>query len=817
LPSIFKKPFLFLLLATLAFVGAGIVSNNTRYHPYAQVKNVPGNVNIQLLLNGRAQKGTCETLIANVTTSILTFCPKCQIEDQKCLTALSAEQQKLLSAESLDVPSLRLPDGGVVTYQAPNLNFALAACQEGQRQIPSQAGSARVVCYAPKAARPIEVPKLGTESTFRSSFSLLLLALGSLALSYAFYLLCSSNNFHERVRSLPRSAKRLIIMGFDMSLLAAALLATLLVRHDFVGPTSTGVGHIFSLELLIALPVFIGLGLYRNVVRYMSAKVLIIIAGSVTMTLILLSTLTSVLEIPRLSADDLILHWLFALLFIAGSRILAGEFLRERISSSEPAERVIIYGAGDAGAQLAISLKGKSGLKPVAFVDDNRDLSGSLLYGIKVYSANQLPKLVTDLEVRQILLAIPSVSKQRLKEVFDTIEHLGVRIRTIPRFSALIEGRAKISDIEDVHIEALLGRDPVPPLPGLLAQCIKGKVVLVTGAGGSIGAELCRQIESLGPTKLILLEQSEFALYLIHEELIGKAHLSGYSMEIVPVLASVTSELLLRRTLATHRVNTIYHAAAYKHVPLVESNPGEAIYNNVIGSLRVAAAANAENVDTFVMISTDKAVRPTSIMGASKRMAELVMQGIRGGKTKYCIVRFGNVLESSGSVVPLFRKQILEGGPITVTHPEITRYFMTIPEAAQLVLQAGSMAAGGDVFVLDMGSPVRIVDLARRMIHLSGLTIRDNEHPNGHIEIKFTGLRPGEKLYEELLIGDNATGTAHPLIMRAMEDSMDWGKLSPLLESLEQACGKSNETQALSILQSVVPLIQNGSSARPHI
>lgn len=808
--SIFKKAALFLLLAVMAFLGAGIVLNSARYHPYAQVKNVPGNLNIQFLLSGRAQKANCEALIANVTNSILAVCPKCQIEDKKCLVSLNAEQQKSLSADALDIPSLRLPDGGVITYQSSNLDVAHAACQEGQRQYSSQTGSVPTICYAPTTARPIGAQQMGPVDTYRRSFGLLLLALGGLALSYAVYLFCDNSRFHERLSSLPRRAKRIIIMGFDMTLLAAALLATLWVRHDIAWLADTGVGRLFALELLIALPVFMAVGLYRNVVRYMSAGVLLIIASSVTLTLMLLFGLTSVLEIHALSTDDLILHWLFALLFIAGSRMLAGEFLRERMFSGEALERVIIYGAGDAGAQLAISLKGKSGLKPVAFVDDNRDLTGSVLYGIKVYSANQLPKLVKELTASQILLAIPLVSKQRLKEIFDSIEHLGVRIRTIPRFSALIEGRAKIGDIEDVHIEALLGRDPVPPLPGLLAQCIKGKVVLVTGAGGSIGSELCRQIESLGPTKLILLEQSEFALYSIHEELIGKAQLSGYSVEIVPVLASVTSELLLRRTLAIHRVNTIYHAAAYKHVPLVESNPGEAIHNNVIGSLRTAQAAIAEHVDTFVMISTDKAVRPTSVMGASKRMAELVMQGIRGGATKFCIVRFGNVLESSGSVVPLFRKQILEGGPITVTHPEITRYFMTIPEAAQLVLQAGSMAAGGDVFVLDMGSPVRIVDLARRMIHLSGLTVRDDEHPNGHIEIKFTGLRPGEKLYEELLIGDNATGTVHPLIMRAMEESMDWAKLSPLLESLKEACSKSNETEALSMLRTVVPIALNG-------
>lgn len=617
----------------------------------------------------------------------------------------------------------------------------------------------------------------------------------------------STSNLRAYLRDLPRSTKRAIVIGVDVASVAAALLVTAQIQPDAATMVSGRHGGIFVLALLAAIPVFLAFRLYHNVVRYMGSGMLFTVVSSVTAATVLFWGLLKLSGIQGLSPAALILHWLLTLLFVGGSRVVASEFLREKRSATELLDRTIIYGAGDAGAQLANSLKGKSGLKVVAFVDDNKDLSGSLVYGIKVHPANQLPELIEEYEARQILLALPSASKARLKEIFSHIEHLRVRIRTIPRFDALIEGRAKISDIEDVHIEDLLGREPVPPIPKLLAKCIVGKVVLVTGAGGSIGSELCRQILSLSPTRLLLLDHSEYALYAIHEELIAVKTQRGKAVEIVPILASIAPNFLLQRVLADHQVNTIYHAAAYKHVPLVEFNPCEAIRNNVIGTLRVAEAAVAEKVDNVVLISTDKAVRPTSVMGASKRMAELIMQGIKGGHTKICIVRFGNVLESSGSVVPLFRKQIQDGGPITVTHAEIIRYFMTIPEAAQLVLQAGSMATGGDVFVLDMGSPVKILDLARRMVHLSGLTVRDADHPNGNIEIKFTGLRPGEKLYEELLIGNSPMGTGHPLIMRAMEESITWEKLLPLLGTLEAACSESKPTQALAILQSVVPLL----------
>ena len=618
-----------------------------------------------------------------------------------------------------------------------------------------------------------------------------------------------SNSIRVSLRAFPRSVKRTITILVDVASVALALLVTLLLQRD-AGSPQHGTSLLFVLAVLAAVPVFLAVGLYQNVIRYMGSGMLVTVVISVSAATLLFWVFLWLSRKNGLSSAALLLQWLLTLLFVGGSRVAASEFLREKSATTRSLERTIIYGAGDAGAQLANSLKGRSGLNVLAFVDDNKDLSGSLIYGIRVYPADQLQDLIDAYEVRQILLALPSASKARLKEICSRIEHLKVRVCTIPRFDALIEGRARISDIEDVHIEDLLGREPVPPIPNLLAKCITSKVVLVTGAGGSIGSELCRQIQSLSPKKLLLLDHSEYALYSIHEELSSVNVRQGYNFEIIALLASVAPNFLLRRVLSEHRVDTIYHAAAYKHVPLVEFNPCEAIRNNVVGTLRVAEAAVAEKVENVVLISTDKAVRPTSIMGASKRMAELVMQGIRGGATKICMVRFGNVLESSGSVVPLFRKQIQDRGPITVTHPEIIRYFMTIPEAAQLVLQAGAMANGGDVFVLDMGSPVKILDLARRMVHLSGLTVRDDDHPNGNIEIKFTGLRPGEKLYEELLIGNNPMGTQHPLIMRAMEESISWEKLKPVLDELEAACSESDEAKALSLLRSVVPMLPSG-------
>jgi len=433
-----------------------------------------------------------------------------------------------------------------------------------------------------------------------------------------------------------------------------------------------------------------------------------------------------------------------------------------------------------------MALQGGQELQPILFVDDNRGVQGSVINGLEVFSPDELPDLIKEYNIGRVLLAVPAESRRRRREILTRLEALGVHVQTIPDLSDIAAGRARVDEVHEVDVGDLLGRDAVPPNQSLFSACIKNRVVLVTGAGGSIGSELCRQIVRLAPKRLLLLEASEIALYTIDKELRLIAAREQLPLEIVSLLGNAHHKYRMREIMQSFAVQTVYHAAAYKHVPIVEQNMIEGIHNNVFATWHAAEAALETNVETFVLISTDKAVNPTNVMGATKRFAELVLQALqrRGANTRFCMVRFGNVLASSGSVVPLFHEQIKRGGPVTVTHPDVIRYFMTITEAAQLVIQAGSMATGGDVFVLDMGKPVRIDDLARRMVGLMGLTVRDEMHPDGDIEIAYTGLRPAEKLFEELLIGDNVTGTEHPMIMRAMEHSLPWEKVQSLLDEL---------------------------------
>ncbi|BFM11820.1 nucleoside-diphosphate sugar epimerase/dehydratase [Simiduia litorea] len=458
---------------------------------------------------------------------------------------------------------------------------------------------------------------------------------------------------------------------------------------------------------------------------------------------------------------------------------------------SQNTTNVIVYGAGETGCQLVRSL-GATNYHAVAFVDDNPTIQGSVIYGLKVYNPKKAQELIVRYNAKITLLALGGAGRNQKSKIIKQLEDLGTAVKTIPPIHQIVEGTAKISDLQDVSIEDLLGREPVAAEPKLLSRCIKNKVVMVTGAGGSIGSELTRQILNLKPAKLILFEISEFSLYTIEQELIQncKAKGSKCKTEIIPILGSVQNLPHLKQTMRTFQPNTIYHAAAYKHVPMVEHNIVEGVKNNIFGTWNCAQAAIDVNADSFVLVSTDKAVRPTNVMGTTKRIAELVLQALakHQNKTRFTMVRFGNVLGSSGSVVPLFRKQIKSGGPITVTHPDIIRYFMTIPEAAELVIQAGSMGMGGDVFVLDMGEPVKIADLAVEMIKLSGLTVCSAENPNGDIAIEYSGLRPGEKLYEELLIGDNVSGTEHKRIMRAEEKSLSWKDTEALLTALNSAC-----------------------------
>jgi FlaA1/EpsC-like NDP-sugar epimerase len=479
---------------------------------------------------------------------------------------------------------------------------------------------------------------------------------------------------------------------------------------------------------------------------------------------------------------------------------------------------VAVFGAGGAGAQLVAGLQSCVEMFPVMVVDDAFNKQGTLLAGVPVVDREALEKACRRGKVTSVLLAVPSLSRSQRMAIVRWLETLNVKVQTVPAFSDIASGKARIEEIKDVSIEDLLGRDSVPPKPELLHRCISGKHVLVTGAGGSIGSELCRQILKLKPSCLILFEQSELSLYAIEKEMAAYIDAKGLQVELFPMLGSVVNRGHIERVCREYRVDTVYHAAAYKHVPIVEGNPSAGVRNNILGTLEAAQGAESAGVKHFILVSTDKAVRPTNVMGATKRFAEMVLQAMadRGSETVFSMVRFGNVLGSSGSVVPLFRDQIQRGGPITVTHPDVIRYFMTIPEASQLVIQAGAMAKGGEVFVLDMGEPVRIVDLARTMVHLMGLSVKDDETPSGDIELAFTGLRPGEKLYEELLIGECSVGTEHEMIMQATEERLSWDEIQFALESFRKALEKGDKVALKSLLRSYVAGYEPGTNgSRP--
>jgi len=525
---------------------------------------------------------------------------------------------------------------------------------------------------------------------------------------------------------------------------------------------------------IVAIPVFVRLGLYRSVIRYVGEQALWAIVKGMTMAttlwagLAFMAAMTGIDGMPRAVP---IIYWLLGVVLVAGARFTARRMFWAATRKYMDRDQVLIYGAGEAGRQVARSLREARQLFPVGFLDDDAALHGKDVDGLRVYAPTHLPVLIEKFGIREVIITIPSASAARRREILLALESLPVRVRTLPALTDIVSGKHLVSMVREVDIGELLGRESVSADPRLLRRCIASKVVLVTGAGGSIGSELCRQVVALSPAKLVMLEANEHALYQIDRELRRSA-----ACELVACLASVRDEKLLVDLLRAHGVQTVYHAAAYKHVPLVEANVLEAAKNNILGTESLARSAYEAGVETFVLISTDKAVRPTSVMGATKRWAEKVVQSYadrvegRKGQPVFCAVRFGNVLGSSGSVVPLFKEQIASGGPVTVTHPEVTRFFMSIHEAVGLVIQAGSMAEGGEIFLLDMGEPVKIIDMARKMIQLAGYSVRDAQHPDGDIEIVITGLRPGEKLYEELLIdGANAEGTDHPQIMKARE------------------------------------------------
>lgn len=642
--------------------------------------------------------------------------------------------------------------------------------------------------------------------------------------------------------NLPRFIKRVIVMYFDVLVCVFSVWLAFGLRLDDWGYFQLSQWWVLIAAIGFAFPLFITFGLYRAIFRYMGSAALASMARvfiTYTSLFFLVFTIIGVDEVPRSIG---IIQPILLFIGIGTSRyfirVWLGGINHVQKSFHQAPPLALIYGAGSAGRQLAAALSLNKEILVKGFIDDDQNLQGNTINGVPVYGNAEIKSLMTRLEVTDVLLAIPSVNQVRRNEIIASLSGCGVRVRTLPGVLDMASGRVRISDLHDLDMNDLLGRKVVPPDAALLEKNIRNKAVLVTGAGGSIGGELCRQIIKFSPRSLVLVDSSEHALYQIYEELKRSVVLqengnrgeaaSGDSqsdstktlpIKLIACLASVRDKDLMLKICTSHQPATVFHAAAYKHVPLVEENPAEGIRNNVLGTLICAQVALETGVSHFILISTDKAVRPTNVMGASKRVAELVLQAIAEGAvsgghaTRFSMVRFGNVLGSSGSVAPLFSAQIKAGGPITLTHPEVTRYFMTIPEAAQLVIQSSAMATGGDVFVLDMGQPVRIYDLAAKMVYLSGLMVKDELHPHGDIEIKVTGLRPGEKLYEELLIGDNPQPTEHPKVMKAHEGFLPWVELQIELEKLNLAVQACDAQLIQSALKKLVPGYQPNGDA----
>ncbi|CAC9456530.1 Nucleoside-diphosphate sugar epimerase/dehydratase [uncultured Gammaproteobacteria bacterium] len=614
----------------------------------------------------------------------------------------------------------------------------------------------------------------------------------------------------KKLSNMSRIYKQLMMMSLDSMLLVVTLLMAFSVRlGEWYFPKSDLelVLAIFSAPA-VAVPIFIYFGLYRSVIRYMSFKDVRAIVQAVSLYALVWGVIGFMVAVEGIPRSVILINWLLSLVVIGGLRVvlrqLLGGGLRlslvKNIVNSDQ-KRVLIYGAGSAGIQLSSALEHTFEYKPVGFIDNSLELEGSQIRGLRIYSPDSdVGRLIEELKVSEVLLAIPSISRTRRSIIINQFESYPVVVRSLPGVAELAQGKVSVADLQQVSIVDLLGRDVVKPNQDLLGKNIASKVVMVTGAGGSIGSELCRQIASLKPKALVLFEISELALYTIEREL------SVANIDVYPILGSVNDTKRLLQVLKHFKVDTIYHAAAYKHVPMVEFNNTEGVNNNVLGTLKCAQAAIDAKVKTFVLISTDKAVRPTNTMGATKRVAELILQALaqKQNNTQFTMVRFGNVLGSSGSVIPLFTKQIKENGLITITDKNIIRYFMTIPESVELVIQAGAMGKGGDVFVLDMGEPVRIDDLARKMVHLSGLEVKDDNNPNGDIEIHYIGLRPGEKLFEELLISDNVSETEHPLIMRAEENFIEYQELQATLLEMEAAIDNCDHATLRRLLVKVV-------------
>ncbi|MDA7438711.1 polysaccharide biosynthesis protein [Candidatus Pseudothioglobus singularis] len=599
----------------------------------------------------------------------------------------------------------------------------------------------------------------------------------------------------------------------DSVALVMSILASFSIRLGYLYWPGVDLLWLVLIGPFIAIPIFLRFGLYRVITRYIGFKSLWKILQAITLYSLLWGIIGFMSAIDGLPRSVILINWFLAIIVLTGWRMI-GRWLLENLALSNNAEdssNVVIYGAGSAGRQLSIALAQSIEYNPVAFIDDRSEIHHQSINGLVIYSKDDLEDLIEENSIKEVLLAMPSVTRSRRKEIISFLEPYSVVVRSLPSVTELAQGKVAVNDLLEIDLRDLLGRKPVKPNIQILKKNILKKTVLVTGAGGSIGSELCRQVVLLKPNKLILYDLSEFSLYIIERELLDFG-MTG--VEIFPVIGSVLDKKRMKYIFEFYEVQTIYHAAAYKHVPLVEINQSQGVLNNAIGTMTAAKAAISANVETFVLISTDKAVRPTNIMGVSKRVAELVVQALDKEHHNICftMVRFGNVLDSSGSVIPLFKRQIKNGGPVTVTHSNVVRYFMTIPEAVELVIQAGSMAKGGEVFVLDMGEPVRIYDLAVKMIKLSGLQVLDENNPKGDIEIKYTGLRPGEKLYEELLVDGNYTLTENKLIMRAEEEMINWNKLEPAIDQIKEAALNIETGKIYKLLSQLVPQFNPNSN-----
>ncbi len=784
------------LVASAVFTLLAYLAPNTTHYPLIRIQN--GSILTSIISDPLSSSQSCLTALQNQLLNIHAACPSCETSGSQCTEQLSASLSPLITKAPLSTYSATLPNGFAV-YESANPELAKQACLQSEQQ--SNHKGFLVRCSAPNETR------LGLNKRTPPAFTAQTLWTSLSALSFAFTLMLVLQIFNHRIArhalKLERRHKQFLVAFFDVIAVEISLyLATALKLESFYVPLSQ-LNYFPIAAPLLALPIFWRFGLYNAVVRYIGLHALVAVVKAVVLYALLLMVWAAWVEVPTFSSSVVFVHSLLTLLAIGASRAIARRWLslaQNSNSSKLPRKRAVIYGAGSAGVQLALALSQSREFLPIAFVDDDSKLHHKQIAGLTVYARDELDDLVNIQRASEVLLALPSSSRSERNSIISELVHLPVQVRTLPGVAHLAEGKVKTSDLRDVDIEDLLGRDPVPPKVELLEANIKSKAVMVTGAGGSIGSELCRQILAHKPTLLVLYELNEFALYSIEQDLLTIAP-SAINV-VIPILGSVTDPTKLNLVLKRFEIQTVFHAAAYKHVPMVEKNPCAGAYNNILGTWHTATAALHNGVETFVLISTDKAVRPTNTMGSTKRLAELVLQAldqVSSDCTRFVIVRFGNVLGSSGSVIPVFKEQIKNGGPVTVTDPRIIRYFMTIPEAAQLVIQAGAMGKGGDVFVLDMGDPVKILDMAIKMIHLSGLSVRDESNPSGDIEITFSGLRPGEKLYEELLIGDNVTETDHPRILRASEHMLSIDAVKSICDDITSAC-RANNSEALRLL-----------------